>query len=116
MERDGRAFLDDVRLAAEAIESFTEGKTLDDHLASALMRSAVERQFEIVGEALNQLGKVDPALADRFPQRRRLIDFRNILAHGYTKVDDGIVWQAVQLNIPQIHRTAVELLGETNPS
>ena len=48
-----------------------------------MARSAVERQFEIIGEALGQLARLDPAMAERITDFRRVIAFRNILVHGY---------------------------------
>jgi uncharacterized protein with HEPN domain len=55
MRREPRAYLWDVREAADTILEFTRGLGLDDYLADRKLRSAVERQFEILGEALNQL-------------------------------------------------------------
>jgi uncharacterized protein with HEPN domain len=60
MQRDPRAFLWDAREAATAIGEFVNGKTFDDYAANRMLRSTVERQFEIIGEALNQLNKLDP--------------------------------------------------------
>ena len=65
-----------------------------------MLRSAVERQFEIIGEALNQLSKVDPEVASRIPELRRIVAFRNILIHGYATVDDALVWQALVDKLP----------------
>ncbi len=95
MPRDARAFVWDARQAIGRIQSFVGGKTWDDYQADVLLRSAVERQFEIVGEALNRLSKEDPAAAERIPDLRRIVAFRNILIHGYAMVDDRIVWEVV---------------------
>jgi uncharacterized protein with HEPN domain len=54
MERDPRAFLWDVHQAGQRIETFVHGRDLKDYLADPMLRSAVDRQFEIIGEALNQ--------------------------------------------------------------
>jgi uncharacterized protein with HEPN domain len=53
----------------------------------------LERQFEIIGEALNRLSKTSPDLAQEVPNLREIIGFRNILIHGYASVDHGRVWQ-----------------------
>ena len=52
-----------------------------------MLRAAVEREFEIVGEALSQLAQLDPAVADRISDYRRIIAFRNLLIHGYGQID-----------------------------
>jgi uncharacterized protein with HEPN domain len=61
-----------------------------------LLRSAVERQFEIVGEALSRLRSADPDIADQVPELARIVAFRNILIHRYASVDDKLVWGIVE--------------------
>ena len=112
MRRDARAYLTDARAAAALIRQFVQGRTLEDYRADPMLRSAVERQFEIIGEALNQLAKNAPTLAERIPDLRRMVDFRNVLAHAYAIVDDALVWQAVQHNLPVLARTVGALLME----
>ncbi len=99
--RDARVCLADVLAASEAIEMFVRGETLETYLADPKLRSAVERQFEIIGEALNQGRKADPDLVDRIAHARAVIGFRNQLIHGYALVDDEIVWGNVQL-LPEL--------------
>jgi uncharacterized protein with HEPN domain len=65
MERDARAYLWDVLQAANAIDQFIAGLDAAGYEENALVRAAVERQFEIIGEALNQLSKVAPEIARR---------------------------------------------------
>jgi uncharacterized protein with HEPN domain len=100
------------REAAGAIEEFTRGKAYQDYAASRLLRAAVERQFEIIGEALSQLAKVDPALAGRARHLPRIVAFRNILIHGYAVIDDATVWRAVEENLPALRGDLDALLGE----
>jgi uncharacterized protein with HEPN domain len=83
MQHETKKYLDDMAKAAELIAQFTAGKTLADYMKDSMLRAAVERQFEIVGEALVQLAKCDPALAARIGEHQRIIAFRNILIHGY---------------------------------
>jgi len=71
MQRDPRAFLWDVREAALAIQSFTAGMNVEAYANNEMAQAAVERKFEIIGEALNQLSKLDAALAMRIPDLAR---------------------------------------------
>ncbi|WP_027530690.1 DUF86 domain-containing protein [Bradyrhizobium sp. WSM3983] len=115
MQRDPRAFLWDVQQAAEAITAFTAGLDVLDYRASPLIRSAVERQFEIIGEALNRLSKEAPDLADRVPNLRKIVSFRNLLIHGYAVVDDGRVWEIVTTMLPSLRATVTALLTDLGP-
>ena len=67
-----------------------------------MLRAAVERKFEIVGEALNQLKKVNPTLIENVVDYHRIIAFRNVLIHGYSQVDDNLVWTVVQEKLPEL--------------
>ncbi len=62
-----------------AVSAFTEGKCLEDYLGDALLRSGVERQFQIMGEALNRLRRSDPDVAESIEHHRRITAFRNVL-------------------------------------
>jgi uncharacterized protein with HEPN domain len=112
MERDPRAYLWDVREAAEAILEFIVDKTLDDYISDRMLSSAVERQFEIIGEALNQLCKIDPQWADRIPDVPQIVALRNLLIHGYATVNDLTVWRTIQESLPELHSTVTELLDK----
>lgn len=115
MPRDPRAYLWDVLDAASNIERFVGHSSEDAYVVDVLLRSAVERQFEIIGEALNQLGRVAPDVAERIPEIRRIIAFRNLLIHGYAVVDHALVWQTVREKLPELRavvRREMELLGE----
>lgn len=112
MPRDSRTYVWDALKAAELIAGFTAGKTFEDYAADDLLSSGVERQFEIIGEALNQLAKVDAELATRIPDQRRIVAFRNILIHGYATVDDPTVWRAVTDQVPGLIGVLRSLLDE----
>jgi uncharacterized protein with HEPN domain len=82
MERDPSLLLRDVKRSIDVIFRITAGLTIDRYSVDELVRPAVERHFEILGEALNRLLRVDPALASRVPDVERAIAFRNILIHA----------------------------------
>lgn len=110
MERDARSWLWDVLEAAQAIESFVQGLDAGSYAAEPLVHSAVERKFLIIGEALNQLSKADPAIAARIPDLRAIVGFRNLLVHGYAEVDHAIVWNAIQRSLPRLRKVAQGIL------
>ena len=87
MHPDPRVLLADVEQAGEAIERFTEGMDQAAYASDFRTQAAVERKFEIIGEALNILSTSNPELADTGAYGyARLIDFRNLLIHGYSSV------------------------------
>ena len=112
MQLDAKKFLYDIQQAAQLLKKFAERKTFDDYKNDALLRSAVERQFEIIGEALSQLSKVDPKITARITDYQRIIAFRNILIHGYAQVDDQVVWDVLQTNLPILVSEVEKLLSE----
>jgi len=112
LEREARKYLYDIQQAAALVAQFTNGRTFDEYLADVMLRSAVERQFEIIGEAMTQLAKLDAALAARISGHRDIIAFRNILIHGYASVNHRLVWGSVETDLPPLRREVDELLGE----
>ena len=60
----------------------TAGRNFAEFDTDPMLRSAVERQFEIIGEALGTLARVDATIAARIPVLRDIVAFRNILIHG----------------------------------
>ncbi|MBA2593808.1 MAG: DUF86 domain-containing protein [Gammaproteobacteria bacterium] len=112
MHADACHLLWDARQAAERVVRFTHGKTFADYQVDELLRSAVERQLEIVGEALNQLSRVDSATAAAIPDLPRIVDFRNVLVHGYASVDNRIVWGVVEANLGSLVDSLKALLRQ----
>lgn len=115
MERDVRAYLWDVQQAAAAIRQFSAGLDEVGYTQDSLVSSAVERQFEIIGEALNRLAKTDPDLARRVPHLRGIIGFRNVLIHGYATIDHARVWRIAETQLPALHHAVSALLAELGP-
>lgn len=108
-------FLWDARRTAERITRFTAGRSFDDYLDDDMLRAAVERQFEIIGEAFAGLQRTDAAAAAQVPDLRQIISFRNVLIRGYATVNDRIVWDAVQDDLPNLLAALARLLDAAPP-
>ena len=111
--RDREAFLWDMLQAARNIENFIDGKTLDEYESDDLLRSAVERQFLIIGEAASQAVRHFPDLQEEIGDIARIIAFRNRLIHGYAVVSDDIVWAITHDELPQLRCDIEALLDDS---
>lgn len=110
MPRDPRAWLADIVAACDLLIEFTTGKTFTDYAADSLLRSAVERQFEIVGEALRVALQHRPELAANITDARAIIAFRNQLTHAYSAVDKATVWGLLERRVPQLRADVTRVL------
>jgi len=112
MPLEVRKYLYDIREAAGLVAQFTEGRSLRDYSTDPMLRSAVERQFEKIGEALNKLSKIDPASASRIDEFRKIISFRNVLIHDYDAIVDEVVWGIIESNLPALQADVERMLAE----
>jgi len=102
MNDEIRKNLVDILNAAEEIRGFTQGMDFKAYQNSPVTQRAVERDFEIIGEALTRVKRIDEELLERISEHSRIIGFRNILIHGYDIVDEMIVWNAVENHLPTL--------------
>jgi uncharacterized protein with HEPN domain len=108
MRRNQRRLADCLAHIAEAIERidrYTGDMDEAAFLSSQLVQDAVIRNFEIIGEASNNIEKHHPDFATAHPELPLSFAYqmRNAVAHGYFKVDFGIVWKTIQLDLPGLH-------------
>jgi uncharacterized protein with HEPN domain len=111
ISNEAAKYLWDAQRAAERIARFAADRNFDDYLADEMLRAAVERQFEIIGEAFVGLRRVDPALAEGILDLPRIIAFRNVLIHAYATVDARLVWGVIENDLPRLQTTITQLLG-----
>ncbi|MCY2954395.1 MAG: DUF86 domain-containing protein [Planctomycetota bacterium] len=112
MKLQSKKYLLDIARACRLITEFTARKSQADYGTDVYLRSAVERQFQIAGEALVRLLNTDPGSAARITDYRSIIDFRNIVVHGYDALRAETVWDIIQVNVPVLLREAESLLAE----
>ena len=111
MRLETRKYLYDMQHAAALLREFTSNKTFADYERDAMLRAAVEREFEVIGEAMKQLAMVDEGVAASIQGYQRIIAFRNVLIHGYADVDDRLVWDVLETSLPTLARE-IDLLLE----
>lgn len=102
MQPDSRTFLFDVQQAIALIVRFVQSKSRQDYEADDLLRAAVEREFIIIGEALQQARRLDPQVVASIPDSQRIINFRNVLVHGYASIDSQTVWSVIEDDLPPL--------------
>ncbi|MDI6450068.1 HepT-like ribonuclease domain-containing protein [Anaerobaca lacustris] len=110
MRPESRKYLYDILQACETLSQFVEGKRFADYDSDLLLRSAVERQLMIVGEALSQATRMDEELADHIENARDIINLRNVIVHGYTVVENETIWGILQADVPKLRNQVARLL------
>jgi uncharacterized protein with HEPN domain len=102
MNDEIRKSLFDILQAASEIEEFMREMDFKSYQTSFVTQRAVERDFEIIGEALVRIRRIDDEFIKKIPGYHRIIGFRNILIHGYDTIDEIIVWNAVKNHLPAL--------------
>lgn len=104
-------YLYDIRESIDSITDFLgERRDFNDYKSNKLLRRAVERELEIIGEATNRILKLDPNIA--ISEARRIVDLRNWVIHGYDRVDDVIIWGILSRDIPKLEYQVKKLIDK----
>ena len=102
--------LEDLRDAAAFIGESVRGLTENDYQHNRMLCQSIERNFEIIGEAMRRLAQHDPSTVQHIDGYQHIIAFRNILAHGYDQLDHSVVWQVIQRDVPRLLSDVAALL------
>ena len=92
------------------IQKYVTNKTVTDFLNDELLVDGVGMNFVVIGEALHQIEKIDVGIAERISEWNRIIGFRHQLVHGYSAIDDEIIWKIIQDKLPILVRELNHLL------
>jgi uncharacterized protein with HEPN domain len=107
--------LTDALWAIRAAREFMAGRSWDEYIANLMLRSAVERQFEILGEACSRLAREHPDLFVEIPATRLAVGMRNRIIHGYAMVDDQTLYATVVDHLPALQDALQALLLRIDP-
>ncbi|MFC1783194.1 DUF86 domain-containing protein [Planctomycetota bacterium] len=107
---DPQKYLYDIVSGCEFLLEFTRDKTIEDYKTDRPFRSALERELQIIGEAMLQLDKSSPQKSAQIDEYRSIIGFRHILVHGYDSLDPATVWNIIETKLDVLLKQARELL------
>lgn len=112
MKHEIMKHLYDIQTSIDSIFEFLgNDRNFFDYQKNKLVRRAVEREIEIIGEATNRILKIDPEF--NLSNARQIVNTRNWVIHGYDKVDDVIIWGIVTLHLPQLKNEVENYLSQT---
>jgi uncharacterized protein with HEPN domain len=110
MEAEIKKYLFDIQESIQSIEDFLgDRRDFNIYLSNKMLRRAIEREFEIIGEAMNRIDKINPTLP--VSGKQQIIGMRNRVIHGYDKIDDGIIWGTIVKHIPILKKEVDSMLG-----
>lgn len=112
MDSRVRAWLYDVLNSIKEIESYfkDQPKLLENYKADTKTKRAVERDLEIIGEAVNRITKKDPTVV--IENSNKIVATRNYIIHGYDSISDEMVWSIIINHIPKLKKEVEKLLDE----
>ena len=112
MPHDPEKYFYDILSSCDFLLEFVAGRTVVDYEHDRGFRSAVERELQIIGEAVMQLERVAPHLAARIPEHHNIIGFRHVLVHGYDSLQPETVWNVIQEKLAVLSGETRKLLSE----
>jgi len=101
----------DIRFAIEEIDGYFEntGKTFSDFKQNIMLKRAIERNLEIVGEATNRILLRNPDI--EISNARKIVNLRNFVIHSYDSISDENIWAIVINNLPELKKEIDELIN-----
>jgi len=105
-------YLYDIKESICSIENYLgKQRNFNIYMENKMLRRAIEREFEIIGEAMNRINKLKPDI--NIFDKHQIINMRNRVIHGYDKIDDGIIWGTIVRHLPKLKKEVEELLTDS---
>lgn len=110
MKLEIKKFLYDIKESIDSIENYLgERRDFNIYISNKMLRRAIEREFEIIGEALNRIEKIDSTI--NISSKKQIISMRNRVIHGYDKIDNEIIWGTIIRHLPKLKEEIEFLLS-----
>lgn len=109
MQLEIQKYIYDIQVSIDSINEYLgNNKDFNEYLNNKLLRRGIERELEIIGEAANRIFKIDSTI--KIDNVRKIVDLRNMVIHGYDKIDDVIIWGIISIQLPLLKIQIDELL------
>lgn len=109
MKLEVKKYLFDIKESIDSIENYLgDQRDFSVYVSNKMLRRAIEREFEIIGEAMNRIEKVDSSI--NISSKKQIISMRNRVIHGYDKIDNEIVWGIIVRHLPTLKEEIESLL------
>ncbi len=110
MKLEVKKFLFDIKESIDSIESYLgEKRDFSAYISNKMLRRAIEREFEIIVEAMNRIEKMDSSI--NITSKKQIINMRNRVIHGYDKIDNEIVWGIIVRHLPKLKKEIETLIS-----
>ncbi len=109
---DPQKYLYDIKSCCQFLLDFTAGRNVESYKSDRAFRSAIERELQIIGEAMLQLDHNHPKIAEKISEHRNIISFRHVLVHGYDSLDPGTVWNVIDKKLSILLKQTEDILKE----
>ena len=112
MKRETKKYLFDIKTSIDSIFDYLgDNRNFFEYQNNKLLRRGIEREIEIIGEAMNRIMKISPEI--KVENARQIVDARNWVIHGYDKVDDVIIWGIISIHLRKLKAEVEDLLSNT---
>ncbi len=109
MDNEIKKYLFDIKESVDSIENYLgEKRDFNVYKSDKMLRRAVEREFEIIGEAMNRIDKIDSEI--NISSKKQIVSMRNRVIHGYDKIDDEIIWGTIVRHLPILKKEINNLM------
>lgn len=109
MKLEIKKLLYDIKESIDSIDNYLgDNSDFNKYIADKMLRRAIEREFEIIGEAMYRIEKIDSNI--NFSSKKQIINLRNRVIHGYDKIDNEIIWGTIVRHLPQLKKEVEMLL------
>jgi uncharacterized protein with HEPN domain len=109
MQHNVKMFLLDISNSIDSIfEYLGNNKDFKTYESNKILRRAIERELEIIGEAVNRILSIDPDID--ISNSRRIVNLRNWVIHAYDNVDNIIIWGIIHKDLPLLRKQVSDIL------